>query len=440
VYSGELVIGYSGKKIDAEVLPELTNLSYDELVDFKHVQRPSDIPIEELKELFSLLGLKPGLVTTDKTLPAGVEQLQNSVETKIKQILEISHRLSGPLRFWNEEVLNEQEKQSKKQNLDLLKEFLENLQRYDTVAKIKNLKLIKEEISSKRELVEGLDNLEKILHSIDEVSKIADYLSKAELILPQNDSLQSMTKGKKAEIISKITSNPQINLEEISTPLNEIKKSFTDDYYDAHKKSRLDSESNDKLTKLLNSDTMKRLQSLRRITLLDSTSLIKLENDFGTLKSCTELDKNELGNEPLCPHCNYNPHEVGIFNSKEKIASLDKVLNQIEENMQKSLADNLTDPTVKGAVDLLEERKKKIVQKLAEKNQLPDEITDEFIQSLNEVLSGLEKAEIKIEELVEYLQKGGLPCTQEELQNRFNQYLEEKTKGKTKSKVRFVLE
>ena len=45
-----------------------------------------------------------------------------------------------------------------------------------------------------------------------------------------------------------------------------------------------------------------------------------------------------------------------------------------------------------------------------------------------------------VEELKDYLQKGGTPCTQNDLESRFTKYLEDKTKDKTKSKVRFVLD
>jgi hypothetical protein len=44
------------------------------------------------------------------------------------------------------------------------------------------------------------------------------------------------------------------------------------------------------------------------------------------------------------------------------------------------------------------------------------------------------------EQLHTALTAGGLPCTLEELKDRFADYLNERTKGKDKAKVRLVLE
>ena len=90
--------------------------------------------------------------------------------------------------------------------------------------------------------------------------------------------------------------------------------------------------------------------------------------------------------------------------------------------------------------NLLEGNKKKAIAEFVSNTILPDNISDTFSEALNEVFLGLEKAILTVEEIKESLQKGGTPCKQEDLESRFSKYLEEKTKGKTKSKVRFVLD
>jgi hypothetical protein len=56
------------------------------------------------------------------------------------------------------------------------------------------------------------------------------------------------------------------------------------------------------------------------------------------------------------------------------------------------------------------------------------------------VLQGLEKVVLTEDQLRSALTSGGLPCTLEELKDRFADYLNERTKGKDKAKVRLVLE
>ena len=72
--------------------------------------------------------------------------------------------------------------------------------------------------------------------------------------------------------------------------------------------------------------------------------------------------------------------------------------------------------------------------------KLPEELTPEFIDALQEVLSGLVKVAIRPEDLRAALLKGGSPATPSEMKKRFEEYLDELTRGNEPGKVRIVLE
>ena len=74
------------------------------------------------------------------------------------------------------------------------------------------------------------------------------------------------------------------------------------------------------------------------------------------------------------------------------------------------------------------------------KGELPDTLEQEFIQALQEVLSGLVKVAVKAEDLRAALLAGGAPASPAEMKKRFERYLDDLTKGKETSKVRVVLE
>ena len=76
------------------------------------------------------------------------------------------------------------------------------------------------------------------------------------------------------------------------------------------------------------------------------------------------------------------------------------------------------------------------IKKLA----LPDEITQNFIHALGEVLSGLQKVPVKIADLRAALLSGGSPATPVEMKKRFEEYLDELTKGRDPQKVRIILD
>ena len=115
---------------------------------------------------------------------------------------------------------------------------------------------------------------------------------------------------------------------------------------------------------------------------------------------------------------------------------------------------NLEDPTTRGNLDLLNPEPRKLVEAFLERRKLPDlsagqagELGQDFIHALQEVLSWLVKVAVKTEDLRAALLKGGSPATpgdlsavQAGMKKRFEEYLDELTKGYEPGKVRLVLE
>ena len=117
-----------------------------------------------------------------------------------------------------------------------------------------------------------------------------------------------------------------------------------------------------------------------------------------------------------------------------------RMLELMERQRALTLLTNLEDPTTKGNLDLLKPEPKKLVNGFIKKRELPDDLGQDFIHALSEVLSGLQKVPVKIADLRTALLSGGSPVTPAEMKKRFEEYLDELTKGKEPGKVRIVLE
>jgi hypothetical protein len=109
-------------------------------------------------------------------------------------------------------------------------------------------------------------------------------------------------------------------------------------------------------------------------------------------------------------------------------------------NWTQTLLANLEDPTTKANLDLLKPERRKLVDDFIKRRSLPDNLDQEFIQALQEVLSGLLKVSVKTIDLRAALLKGGSPSTPAEMRKRFEEYLDELTKGKEPGKVRIILD
>ena len=159
------------------------------------------------------------------------------------------------------------------------------------------------------------------------------------------------------------------------------------------------------------------------------------------LKSCFALTEQELEASPVCPHCNFKPGaEPPAAPAATMLDALDGELDKLVENWTQTLLANLEDPTTKGNLSLLKPEPRKLVDGFIKKRTLPDDLDQDFIHALQEVLSGLTKVSVKIADLRDALLAGGSPATPAEMRKRFEEYLDELTKGKEPGKVRIVLE
>jgi len=165
VYAGEVVLSIPGKKFDATGLPQLAGTGIDELVQFKHIERPKEWNLPALKALFELLGLTPGmaqLVTQGKDEP--VQELQKAVTVFVERLVLVQQSLQTGLFFWGKPLFTANEPEltrigssdsrpfaSIRGSLEKTKIFLESLQAYTTTGKLKNFRYDASEVTAHRE-------------------------------------------------------------------------------------------------------------------------------------------------------------------------------------------------------------------------------------------------------------------------------------------------
>jgi hypothetical protein len=92
VHSGDVVVSITGKKIDASAIDQFAKLSVIDVAQFKHIERPRDLPLGALQELFDLLGVPKGLIVNPAKRDDAVTQLQAEVAELVnKTVLAHAH-------------------------------------------------------------------------------------------------------------------------------------------------------------------------------------------------------------------------------------------------------------------------------------------------------------------------------------------------------------
>ncbi len=107
------------------------------------------------------------------------------------------------------------------------------------------------------------------------------------------------------------------------------------------------------------------------------------------------------------------------------LEQIDQQLDTLLENWTKTLLENLDDPTAKKSIKLLPEEQKTAVNGFLKAKKLPEKISNDLVQGMQTALSGLIAISVKPAELLDALSDGGAPCTVEQIQTRFEEFVAE---------------
>jgi hypothetical protein len=450
VYSGDITLTLPGQKLDAASLDELARTPLADLMSFKHVERPKDLPIGPLKELFDLLGIAPGLVVSPATRDEAIKQLQTEVAKLLDRVVRAQQHAQDGVPFWSGTLLSSQEQDAARRQLDALKSFLESLQAFNTPGKLKNFKHDSAQIAAQKVGLGQLAALEELARLAQHLGNLAAYLATAEALMPAAESWREKVGLLRGEVFAQL-SNPQKRgslpvQRQLAQGLQQLKQEYIEAYLALHARARLGANDDTKKKKLLQDARLGQLRKLAAgIELLPRTQLTDVENRLTGALPCFSLTKAELESQPVCPHCQFRPVEeserlAGGMSAVQTLAAVDSQLDQLHAEWTQTLLDNLADPTVKRSMEALGAKQRKLVEELIDKKELPGTIENDLVTVLQQVLQGLEKIKLSTVDIKRALLEGGTPCPVGEMKTRFERHLEAATRGKDPAKVRIVIE
>lgn len=465
VYSGDIVLAITGDKIDSGKISLLVERALDELKQFKHVEAPKEINVAVLRSLFELLGLPSGLAqmaTQGKEEP--VKELLDAVAKLVQRVLTVGTDLQSRLSFWGQSLLREEELRDWRTRLETLKGFLEGLSPYNTVGKLKNLRITQDDIDVQKKNLDVLSSVEKLRDLVAELGATAAYLSQAEMVLATDHSWVQQAQAARKDILDGLVNDfvrrvvadkiagsdfgppqggdAQGRASQYRQRLATLKKDYITAYVAQHSKARL-GVAEDKTKSALRKDPrIATLRALAGISLMPTGQLTAFEDKLDKLKSCASLVESELAASPVCPHCSFRPaNEQGdLLPAYNVLKALDDELDRLLEGWQQTLLDNLDDPIIQANFELLKASQRDLIKGFLASQRLPDPVTPEFVAAVQEALSGLEKIVVTGDDIKKALLTGGSPATPDDLRKRFESFMNERCKGKDASKLRFVVE
>lgn len=444
VYAGDIVLAVTGDKIDSGKITLLAERPIDELKQFKHVEAPKEINVAVLRSLFEMLGLPPGLAqqaTQGSDEP--VKLLQEEVGKLTRRVLSGATDMAGRLSFWGQPLLREEEIRDWRTKLDALKAFSESLAPYNTVGKLKNLRVGSDDISSQKKNLEVLQAVEGMLELVAELGTTASYLSQAEMVLPADHPWVCHAQDIRKQVLEKLAADTTAqHAADYRQTLAKLKKDYITAYVGLHSKARLGVTEENTKSALRKDPRLIAMRALAGISLMPTSQLTSFEEKLDKLKSCASLVESELSASPVCPHCGFRPaNEQGdMLPAANVLKQLDDELDRLIDGWTQTLLDNLDDPIIQENFDLLKPAARSLVDGFISSNALPDPVTPEFVAAIQEALSGLEKINVSSADIRQALLQGGSPATPEDLRKRFESFLSDRCKGKDTTKLRFVVD
>ncbi|MGV8103392.1 MAG: DUF6079 family protein [Mesotoga sp.] len=447
LYMGEIELSLAGEQIDASSFEKLMKLKLEDLVNFRNIRLPRDLPVSTIKELFSFLKINEGQVSNlQNGDPAPVENMLRRAQSHAEELAKLSERIKEGFYFWEEPLITTPELEKYLASIKKLREFFDSLTKYSTVGKLKNLRISKEDIVNMSKEYEGVRRIKAIIEITDELNSEVSYLQRAkEQMISSSPWLEEYEKKRK-EALAILKDKDQRTMEvkrTLNSLLGDLKFVYIKAYMDLHSKARLDVQRDKQKSNLLSDYRFRTLNKLSTIEMLSKQQLEELTNKITRLKTCYGLTESSLEKSPFCPTCEFKPAMESSDNREPELVldGLDRELDGIFDSWKKTILANLKDPVVSENIELLEPGGKSLIEKFIDAKQLKEELVNNpaFTKALTEVFSTLEKIELTTEELQERLFGDHAPKTPQEMRKRFEELIEEKTRGKDVNKVRIIL-
>jgi hypothetical protein len=467
VYNGDIVLSLDGREeLDAGSLERALTRSMTDIINFRFYKRPRTLPINLWSMIFEGLGLQPGLVRDENTRESAVIELQRLVNAELEMVVQLQNRLEQGAQLWNTPIFTDRLTFVVEQgtvvgsdapdfslsSMDLLpglrgyKQFLEELNKYTTVGKLRNLRYTPGQIQENLEYRITVQRARQLLDAVNQIQPYTTYLAEAQANLPEDHEWTRHARQVQKNTLDSIRrfgkGSAAFDQQAVLRELTKLKQDYIRIYSDLHRKSVLTASGDDLRQRLYRDVRFESLRALSAIELLTRSGDFEFwKQQLTGLVSCREFHEGVLNDSPTCPYCHLRPAQLRTTaNSDALVHLLDDKLSDLLKNWRKALRDNLNSDTAQHSLNAMSPAERKPVEEFLQQGDDAETLPANFVPSAIQALRGIQAVTLPVNALMQALKAGGLPCTREELQNRFKQFLDQQMRGHDAGNTRLTLD
>lgn len=443
VYTGYANLVLKDITITASNMDKLMTLRNSDLYEFKCLSKPKEAALDELKRLLKIFDLPPGILVNDKELDRKLDTILSKSRDIAESALYYKNYINSDPILWGELLFPQNIKRLYESKISfVLNEFSNFRNKYNTVAKIKNLNLTMEQLDDIEEGIKYINVIKEYEKFKKETDSIVSYIVNIENSNIPYTMVQSIKQAK--EKFFEIRDQIRVDLDadkairELQSLLIPIKKEYINYYFDKHTKARLGPNDSKKKAKIMNSRTLANLKKLTEIKgIFQKNKLENLERQLSSLQVCYELTTSDLERNHICTKCKFTLSDDNPVVSG-KLDTIEDNLEKLLEEWTNTLLSTLDDPLIMANKSLLNKEQQNLIDKFMQERTLPDTVDTFFTSTFNTLFDRLDKVTIDIWELMSTIQNLG-PSTVYELKNKLSSFIDEKVQGKDLEKVRIII-
>lgn len=446
VWAGACVlVDKNGKRYGAGNMEELKSASPEDIYKFKRLEKPKSMNRQMLMRLFDAYGISSGLLASESTYAAGLEALLKAAKDKLDAAWAMKNYLNKHYDLWGSTIIPMAKAEQLVEKITAVHTIGDDIRsRFTTVAKLKNFDYDDAKLKQLEDGLAAIQMGERVKQFREDLLDICKYIEMAETKLPEGCELRPAFAAQK-----KAYQDVQARLldadwegdetDDIVIALTELKKKYIEWYMAQHKAYRLDHAASTRKGTIQQSPTWKALTALKGISgILPTSQLTDLANQLTALKTCYEMTEPDLQKQADCPHCHFNPADNDGKPVHGRLGQIEDRADEVLAGWTGTLKSALEDPMLEEQKGLLGKNARAAIDKFLESGVLPMPVDQQFIQSVNAMLSGLESLEVHMDKLQSVMMSWG-PCTPDDFKLKLSQWVDSQTVGKDKSKVRIVV-
>lgn len=434
IWNGDAVVVVDKVKYGPDRLAEFGKLTDEQMMYFSHIERPKGVSTSSIRALFEFFEMPKAYVADESKWEDHLPTLQEKVVNAIKVVVVLGEFCRQDLRLFGQPLMTDEQKTNRLTQIKTIKEFLEQLQNYNTVAKLRTFNRNAEEINvlsdHYRSVVRELDQLKTYYETL---SASVSYLTTAAQMIPtESPWLMQLADVQRGFVDRMATETPNA----LKARLDTLRMSYAKLYQELHQRHRLNKAEDDRRGNLTKSVEWQALDGLSTVgTWLDGKGFQELRGALVDLKVCTRLTDADLKNHPECPHCHFKPLIEGQVN--KDLDWFESQVSVLIGTWTKILADALSDPGVTETLRLFDGENREGIQSLATTGKLPLPLPRGYADDLKLVLQGIHATEISVQEFLSRL-GDGTPLKPEEVKTRLDKILAEYLAGHDPNRIRII--